>query len=398
MMRLEFTPRRFLRLVSLPLLRAYFERRRLLSDFDWDGVGGDVDPLCQAWMGLPAKERHACWVDFETAFGLFSRRGIQTLLDSTGSTAERDKVLATMGKGTLADKVFRVLLDHPEVFALARRFAWADGLKRHWQPRQDLPAAKPQVNDVSLSELKEAVADRYRSLDGRGEYSKAEAHWRGEALYVMVYISDHPEAVEEFEDSDDLKRLTRQRAFDVVYRYEPASGAFEMYADGDKEFRRGLAQDFVDRVLKQAVALPADEVLYFDLEKLKNPEFRFVTDGAGGVRSMELRSIRLSAPGADGGRITFGTPPRASNTKLHSFIRRSLNEARLPLDTLAVEQVTISAQVANGTRRPSSVTFQISSSNTCNLKDTLEHNKIRTCLKRSGVIRGQAAGAAPQTN
>jgi hypothetical protein len=303
-----------------------------------------------------------------------------------------------MGKGTVADKVFRVLLDHPDVFAVARRFAWADGLKRHWQPRQDLPAADPQIDEASLADLKTSVAARYRKLDGRGEYSTVRAHWRGETLYVMIYISDHPEAVEEFENSDDLKRLTRQRAFDVVYRYESASGAFEMYAEGDKEFRRSLAQDFVDRVLKQEVALPVDEVLSFDLEKIKNPDFRFATDGAEGVKSMELRSMRLAAAGDDGGRITFGTPPRTPNAKLHPFIKRGLNETRLPLDTLTVEQVTINAQVANGTGRPSSVTFQISSSNTCNLKDTAEHNKIRTCLKRSGVIRGQSAGSTAVSN
>ena len=397
-MRMEFTPHHFFRLVSLPLLRAYFEQRRLLLGFDWDGLGESVEPLYDAWMGLAGNERHACWVDFETAFGLCSRRGIQTLLDSTGNSDERERVLETMGKGTVADKVLRVLLDHPDVFAVARRFAWADGLKRYWQPRQDLPAADPQIDEASLAELKTSVAARYRSLDGRGEYSTVRAHWRGEALYIMIYISDHPEAVEEFENSDDLKRLTRQRAFDVVYRYEPASGAFEMYAEGDKEFRRSLAQDFVDRVLKQDVALPVDEVLSFDLEKIKNPDFRFVTDGVEGVRSMELRSMRLAAVGADGGRITFGTPPRTPNAKLHLFIKRGLNETRLPLDTLTVEQVTINAQVANGTRRPSSVTFQISSSNTCNLKDTVEHNKIRTCLKRSGVIRGQSAGSTAVSN
>ncbi len=388
-MRTEFSPQHFLRLVANPLLQRYFEERDLLKEFDWEGLGDDKAPLYEAWMALPGKVRHACWVDFEAAFGLFSRRGIQTLLDSAGSPAEREQVLATMGKGSTADKVFRVLLDHPDVFTLARRFAWADGLKRHWQARQDLPAAQPQTDDASLAELKEAVSERYRKLDGRGEYSKAEAHWRGQTLYVMIYVSDHPEAVEEFEDSDELKHATRQRAFDVVYRYEPASGAFEMYAEGDKEFRRSLAQDFVDCVLRQGVALPTDEVLSFDLEKLKDPEFRFATDGPDGVRSMELRSMRLAAAGSEGGRITFGTPPRTPSARLHVFIKRSLNEQELPLDSLTVEQVTINAQVANGTRRPSSVTFQITSANTCNLKDTPEHDKIRTCLKRSGVIRGR---------
>lgn len=395
-MRMEFTPRHFLRLVSSPLLRTYFEQRRLLDDFDWDGLGEPVEPLHTAWMALPAKDRHTVWVDFENVFGLCSRRGLQTLLESAGT--DRERVASAMGKGSTADKAFRVLLEHPDTFRVASQFAWADGLKRHWQPRQDIPAAEPSTEPDSLARLKDAVVARYRELDDRGEYSEVEAHWRGDALYVMIYISDHPESVVHFEDSNQLKRSTQQRAFDVVYRYEPASGAFEMYAEGDKEFRRSLAQDFVSRILRHDVTLPLEEQLAFDLEKLKDPNFRFATDSLDGVRSMELCAMRLAAAGANGGRITFGAQPRIPKPQLHEFIKRGLNETHLPLGKLTVEHVTIKAQVANGSRRPASVTFNISASNTCNLKDTTEHNKIRTCLKRSGVIRGQSADAASQSS
>jgi hypothetical protein len=395
-MRMEFTPRHFLHLVSLPLLRTYFEQRRLLLNFDWDGLGESVEPLYSACKALPSQERQVAWVDFETVYGLCSRRGLQTLLDASGRS--REDVAASMGKGSIADKVFRVLLAHPDVFVVASHFAWADGLKRYWQPRQDVPAAEPAVDPESLVTLKNAVVARYQELDDRGEYSEVEAHWRGDVLYIMIYISDHPESVVHFEGSNQLKRTTQQRAFDVVYRYEPASGAFEMYAEGARELRRSLAQEFVTTILRQNVTLPLEEQLVFDLDKLKDPSFQFKIDRENGVKSMELLSMRLAAPGTDGGRITFGTLPREKKPQLHSFIRRGLNESELPLGNLAVEHVTIRARVANGTQRASTVTFQISSANTCNLKDTLAHNKIRTCLKRSGVVRGQAAGAAPQTN
>lgn len=395
-MRMEFSPRHFLHLVSLPLLRAYFEQRRLLLDFDWDGLGESIEPLHDACKALPNQDRQLVWVDFETVYGLCSRRGLQTLLEAAGPS--REDVAASMGKGSIADKVFRVLLAHPEVFRIASHFAWADGLKRHWQPRQDVPAGTPVLDPASLAALKNSVVARYQELDDRGEYSEVEAHWRGDVLYIMIYISDHPESVVHFEGSNQLKRSTQQRAFDVVYRYEPASGAFEMYAEGDKEFRRSLAQEFVTIILRQDITLPLEEQLAFDLDKLKDPSFHFKVDRDNGVKSMELLSMRLAAPGADGGRITFGTLPREKKPHLHSFIRRGLNESELPLGNLTVEHVTIRARVANGAERASSVTFQISSANACNLKDTAAHNKIRTCLKRSEVIRGQSAGAASQTN
>jgi len=391
-MKLEFNPRNFLRLVLVPLLQSYFAQRDLLTDFDWDDGEEDIEPLYARWMALPPGVKQAIWVDFENASGLCSRRGIQTLIDSAGP--DRDRVLNCMGKGNTADKVFRVLLDHPEVFLIASQFAWADGLKRHWHPRQDIPAAEPKLDGKTVARLKKSVVARYQELDGRGEYSEIEVHWRGEVVYVMIYLSDHPEAVIHFEDSNQLKRSTQQRAFDVVYKFEPATGAFEMYAEGDKEFRRSLAQDFVTGVLKKDVILPLEESFAFDLAKLKDPNFRFATDGSDGVRSMDLLSMRLDAPGVDGGRITFGPRPRSQKTQLHRFIKRGLNQTHLPLSTLIVDHVTINARVANGNKRPASVTFNISATNACNLKDTTEHNKIRTCLKRSGVILGQSSGAA----
>lgn len=395
-MKLEYNPRNFLRLVSRALLQSYFEQRSLLTEFGWDAVADDVEHLYVAWMGMPAADRQAAWVDFENAFGLCSRRGIQTLIEAGRSLNE--DVLPAMGRGSNADKVFRVLLSHPEVFRIASQFAWADGLKRHWQPRQDLPAAAPILDPAALAQLTQSVSARYQAAEGRGEYCEAEVYWRGDMVYVMIYLSDHPEAVIHFEDSNQLKRSTQQRAFDVVYRFEPATGSFEMYAEGTKEFRRDLAQDFVTSILQKDLVLSLDESLAFDLEKLKNPNFRFDIDPRDGVRSMELRSMRLAAAGANGGRITFGTPPRVLNPQLHGFIKRGLNETHLPLDTLTVEQVTINARVANGNRRPASVMFSISANNACNLKDTPEHNKIRTCLKRSKVILGPSADAASPAN
>jgi len=393
---MEFSPQHFFRLVSPALLQTYFTQRGLLADFDWKGLGKDVTPLFQAWKSVPSRDRHSAWTDFEDAFALFSRRGIQTVIDSAG--IQREQVRACMGKGSIADRVFRALLEYPDVFQIAGQFAWADNLRRHWRPRLDIPPADVVVNPETLEQLKQAVVSRYRELDDRGEYSEVEAHWRGDELYILIYMSDHPEAVVHFEDSNQLTRSTQQRAFDVVYRYEPATGAFQLYAEADREFCRNLAQDFVGSILRSPVQLPLDEVLVFDLEKLKDPDFQFQVDGADGVRSLELRSMRLSADGDEGGRITFGSPPRARKVHLHDFIRRGLNAVELPLQSLTVEHVTINARIARNGQRATSVTFSISSSSTCNLKATRQHDKIRRCLKRSGVILGQSAGevADPQ--
>jgi hypothetical protein len=83
--------------------------------------------------------------------------------------------------------------------------------------------------------------------------------------------------------------------------------------------------------------------------------------------------------------ITFGTAPRSKDDNLYAFIKRGLNTRDLPLEDLLVEHVTIQAKFARGNPRPASVTFSLAR-NSCNLKDTPEHDKIRGCLKRSEIL------------
>jgi hypothetical protein len=81
----------------------------------------------------------------------------------------------------------------------------------------------------------------------------------------------------------------------------------------------------------------------------------------------------------------FGTVPRWRDDNLYAFIKRGLNTKDLPLEDLHVEHVTIQAKFTRGNPRPASVSFNLAC-NSCNLKDTPEHDKIRECLKRSEIL------------
>lgn len=384
-MKLEYNPRNFLRLVPAPLLQEYFDWRQLLTAYDWDSFS--VDSLYDAWMALPAKERQAISVDFQNAFALASKHGIKTILDA-GRSKGMD-LLPTIGKGRASvDKVFRVLLDQPEVFRIATHFVWADNLKRYWYRRHDLPQVPPTLSPEAREELRLAISSRYMKDEGRGEFCDVEVYPRGDAHYFMVYLADHPSAVVCFESSNQLKRSLQQRAFDVVFRFEGASGSLELYAEGSGELRQGLAEMFVRCILRQEVTLDTAPRPVFALELLKDPGFGFKIEPSDGIKSMRVRSIRLGADGSDGGRITFTAPPRSKEYRLHRFIDRGLNATNYPLKDLKVEHVTIQAQMLQGNPRPASFTFNLTSNNSCNLKDTPEHNKIRECLKRSEIICG----------
>jgi hypothetical protein len=203
----------------------------------------------------------------------------------------------------------------------------------------------------------------------------------------MVYLADYPSAIVCFENSNQLKRSFQQRAFDVVFKLDRESGALELYAEGTRQLREDLAGILVRSIHGETVVLGDGAQVVFDLDRLKDPEFRFKIDQSDGIKSMKLRSMRLSAAGTDGGRITF-TPPRSKEYRLHRFIDRGLNAAYYPLATLKVEHVTIHVEMLKGNPRPTTVTFNLTSNNSCNLKDTPDHNGIWECLKRSEILRG----------
>lgn len=383
-MRLEYNPRNVLRPVPAALLQDYFEQRRLLADFPWVSLDGDVEPLYEAWMALPPLDRQVVSVDFQRMAGLCSKQGIQTLLDA-GRSVNSD-VVPVMAEGkSNVEKVFRVLLAKPDVFRVASQFSWADNLTRYWHRRRDLPQVAPDLGDDAQRELKRAISDYYKKNQDRGEYCHIEVYPRGTAQYVMIYLADYPAAVVCFESSDQLKRSLQQPAFDVVFIFDGTRGRLYLYAEGGCELRKELAQRFARHVLRQEITVDAITGPVFELDRLKDPDFRFKIEPSDGLAALSLKSIRLAAHDREPGVITFARLPRSKNGSLHGFVKRGLNTTEMPLEDLHVEYVTIQAKFTRGSTGPASVTFSLSA-NSCNLKDTPEHNKIRECLKRSEVL------------
>jgi hypothetical protein len=138
--------------------------------------------------------------------------------------------------------------------------------------------------------------------------------------------------------------------------------------------------------------LPAEVVVNdaagpaFELERLKDPAFRFRIEPGDGIAAMRPRVMRFSEPLADGHTLTFSTSGRPKDGDLHAWIERGLNQTHLPLEKLKVASVTIQAILATGNPRPKTVSFTLTARNSCTLKDTPEHQKIREVLRRSEVM------------
>ncbi|MFZ5926314.1 MAG: hypothetical protein ACOYX1_02590 [Acidobacteriota bacterium] len=383
-MKLEYNQRNFLRLVPAALLGRFFRMRGVLREIDWD-ASPEVDQINDALMALPLEERQAIAVDFQNAYRLAWRQGILTLLE-VGRSRGLDLV-QVMGKArTNIEKVFRVFLEEPRLFRVAAQFAWADGLKRYWHRRSDLPRVPANTGPAALEALRQALAAYFVKNEGRGEFCHIEVEQRAEALYFMVYLADYPAAVVCFEDSNELKRSLQQQAFDVVFIYYQQEGRLDLYAEGSSQKRKELAQMFLKHILGVEAALDEAVAPAFDLERLKDPAFRFHIEPGDGIAAMRPRAMRFSEPQGDAHTVTFSANGRRRDGDLYAWIERGLNQVNLPLDKLKVASVTIQAVLASGNPRPKTVIFTLTARNSCNLKDTPEHRKIREVLRRSEVI------------
>jgi len=381
-MKLEYNQRNFLRLVPAALLGRFFERRGVLRAIDWD-ASPEVDEINDALMALPLEDRQSIAVDFQNVHRLTSRQGILTLLD-VGRSRGLDLV-PVMGRArTNIEKVFRVLLEQPRLFRIAAQFAWADGLKRYWHRRSDLPKVPADTGPAALEALRQAISAYYVKNEGRGEFCNIEVEQRADAVYFMVYLADYPAAVVCFEDSNELKRSLQQQAFDVVFICCEKDRRLDLYTEGGHQKRTELGQMFARHILGQELTLDATVAPVFDLDRLKDPAFRFRIEPADGIADMRLRSMRLAVP--DGDTVTFATNGRRKHSDLHGWIERGLNRKNLPLESLSVDSVTIQAVLADGRPSPKTVTFSMTARNSCNLKDTAEHRKIQEVLRRSEVI------------
>jgi hypothetical protein len=111
----NYSPKHFLRQVPNPLLKAFFDRRRELTEVAWDKLGEmDADPVFEAWQALPEKARAEVERTFRSVSDLSSAQGLQTLIEK-GQFHRVDLNAGMNQLRGLHEKVFWVYLNHERV-------------------------------------------------------------------------------------------------------------------------------------------------------------------------------------------------------------------------------------------------------------------------------------------
>jgi hypothetical protein len=386
-MRIEYNPKKFLLLVPLPMLRQYFEGRGVLGDLPWDDLAEkDHETVYAAWQALPLRAREAIGKDFLNVAGLATKQGVQVIIEE-GKFHKKDLVAELAELPSHSEKAFYALLQHPRVFHVASQLNYADNLTRYWHPRHDLPKKPPNISAEARVALTKAVSDYYVENQGRGRYHDLDLFRHGPLHYFMVYLSDYPDTIAGFDDDGKIERQLHTPAFDVIFRYDESRGHLDLYAEGRKQLRRDLEEIFAQTALAEDLSLQSPPGVAFLLDHLKDPSFSFLAEPSDGIFNVTLRSMQLSVPEKNAGRVTFELLPYSEGGNVHQLIESALNQNNWRLEDLRVDHVKIKVTFVHGKPRAKTVTFNVSSSS-CNLKEHVkEHATIKRCLRRWGIER-----------
>ena len=293
-----FDPRKVLKQIANPLLRAFFERRGELTEIAWDELTEHkIEPVFEAWHALPERQRQEVQVILRDINELADHRGMAVLAEEI---LWRDATMAEDFKAQASkqDKAMWVYLHLPEAFTEGAMFARADSLAagRHWKRRNSLPKVPLEVTPEMLERLSEALTAFYGPKQMRGRCCKV-VHYRrqGGADYFFAYLDDYPDKHIVFDaDSDEPVVRSDRYAFENVFVYNADDGSMEVFAQGGKPVWEPLQLAFCKAVLGRDVD-PADPLRpTFKLDHLLSPDFPLTVEATDGVEDARITQMRVA--------------------------------------------------------------------------------------------------------
>lgn len=135
----DYAPRQFLRQVQSGLLREYFTRRKTLGHVAWDALTeAAIEPIYEAWHGLPEVERKEIESDFRRVHALGTADGTRALIEE-GHFHRLELTQSLDAVEGHLNKAFWTFMHHTHVFTVGEQLHRADHLNgRFWRKRKDI--------------------------------------------------------------------------------------------------------------------------------------------------------------------------------------------------------------------------------------------------------------------
>ncbi|MGD1041496.1 MAG: hypothetical protein ABR913_00365 [Sedimentisphaerales bacterium] len=386
----NYAPKAFLRQTPNRILKEYFHRKNLLGEIDFDTLGEtEIDTIYAAMENLPDKERNSVEADFRQINEMSCEVGVRVLIEEAESVFHKLNVSANLaGMKNHYERAFWIFLNHPEVFGIACDLAYMDGLGS-WRSHKVGAGIAPAVTEQDKGKLAEGVSKFYQK-QGRGKRCHVDNYLRQqpERHCYFVYPEDFATTEIGYDDKGEFYHRLRKPAFEVIFVYRPDSGVLEVSAKGKKEEIAELQEIFCKTILGLE-GLPNLEKQHFDLSKFKDKALKFVTEPVDGIEKVTITMLRLDLPGGGNRRITLEATSSRDDQPVYTLIETALNKQNIPLENALITRAKIHIKfAATGGKKGKTLTFEISGSDRCTLKDDPIHQIAKKYLEKWGFVSG----------
>ena len=223
------------------------------------------------------------------------------------------------------DCAFWIKLEHSECWEGAVFFATADRRSKHyWRKRVNMPRLGRLPTAANGQALAAALTPLFQRTEGRGDFCVVEQYRRGEREYYFAYPQDHKETSMEFRGGEMIKQ-PRNPVFEIIFVHNDEQQTLSIWHDGPKERVRDLQVAFAKAVLGQDIRRdsPRDDRAY-DLEPFLNPDFTFTPAPVLGIKSVEVRKLRVRVFGEGGCTIRIDLANEAASHVLYDKLVSAL--------------------------------------------------------------------------
>jgi len=369
----QYTPRLVLRHVSNALLARYFGAGNLLAEIDFaTPPETKVGPIYEAVQRLAPDDQARVGSDLLLVHSLADDQGLRAILDE--ATYHGIELLADLDElDGFYDKAMWTLLEYPTIVDVASRFSDADHLPHaYWHRRREgVPATQASDDEIAAADLGGAIAEFYRTNEGRGRSCEVEVYRRGSGWYFIALPEDYARTSLEYVGAS-LERRPQRPAFEVVFVYDPERQVLDTFALGQKKARLELETIFGRVILGCEIdAVKSDKI--YDLNKFKRRGLKFLYDPGASIADVRVQSLRFTLYGTRR-RLTFEADPGDSKNAIYDFVDAAFGEpaigkaGQLSLATANVTRVGIHVTyLAESRRRKPTKTFHLTYPDGCTL-------------------------------
>lgn len=352
-------------------------------DVPWEGLRErDIDPILDALNTLSTPEFDSVEGVLHAVFDLACPTGIAAIREmrmcETGGEPG-DDLPAEAG---LYEQVMWAWLNWQGAVEQATLVHQIDRLT-WWRRRNDLPRRPPDTARETLDRLGGEISDLLRKAEGRGRNCTVEAFARRGTTCYFAFPDDFVLNATVHEEGQ-LTPRTFRRTFTLVFAFDPAEGALELYAKVPAEVKRDLERAFAKVVFGVELGEWRPPAAY-EPDALRDRGFRTETDPEDNV-SVDVRQVRLSFLNSDRQIALRGDPVRPGDA--FRMIDEVLNKENVSPSAVKVTLLTFHFEFRPcAGSRGGSVTFDVAYPNSCNLRNQRPERVavIMKYLRRWGI-------------